>query len=81
MAAEELDAEDVFRVLRAGLVEGWPMDAEGCKQLASIPSREELLSRIAGVIQAPLVRLASVLQAPARNVPVLLKQVEEKKQD
>ena len=35
--------------------------------LADLPSREELLARFAGALQAPLVKTAGLLQALPRN--------------
>ena len=37
------------------------------KALASLPSREELLARLAGALQAPLVKTAGLLGALPRN--------------
>lgn len=41
------------------------LDAEGVKQLASLPSLDELRGKIVGLLQAPAQKLASVTQAPA----------------
>ena len=50
--------------IRAGLLEGQLIKAETVAELADLPSREVLLSRLLGAMQAPLGNLASVLQAP-----------------
>lgn len=46
---------------KCGMVEGAYMDENGLKQLADIPSKEILLSRLVGSIQAPISKLAICL--------------------
>ena len=65
--------------LKAGLVEGSILGSEECREIASMPSREELQSKLAYLLQSPLRRLAVVLQAPSRNLAVVLAQVSEKR--
>ena len=47
--------------LKAAVVEGEAYDAAGVQALASIPSREELLSKLLGSLQSPITNLARVL--------------------
>jgi large subunit ribosomal protein L10 len=54
-------------VVRAGAYNGSKLDAEGVKQLASIPSREELLAKLLGVMQAPLTGFVAAMAALARK--------------
>lgn len=54
-------------VLRAGAYNGRKLDAEGVKQLAAIPGREELLARLLGVMQAPLTGFVVALAALAKK--------------
>ena len=49
-------------VLKSGVVEGNYYDTDGIKQLATIPSREELLSKLLGSIQSPIANFARVVQ-------------------
>ena len=55
-----LDPETVAEVvgrsceIKAGVVEGTFYDAEGMKAIASVPSREVLLSKLLGSLQSPL---------------------------
>ena len=51
-------------VIKAGLLEGQLIKADAVTELADLPSREVLLSRLLGAMQAPLGNLASILQAP-----------------
>ena len=48
--------------IKAGIVEGTYYDAEGMKTIASIPSRDELLSRLLGSLQSPITNFARVLK-------------------
>lgn len=54
-------------VLKAGVYAGNLLDKDGVKALASIPSREELLARLLGVMQAPVSGFAVVLAALAKQ--------------
>ncbi len=53
--------------IKAGVVEGTFYDAEGMKQIASVPSREELLSKLLGSLQSPITNLARVLNQIAEQ--------------
>ncbi len=53
--------------IKAGVVEGDYYDAEGMKEIASIPSKEELLSRLLGSMQSPIANLARVLNQIAEK--------------
>lgn len=52
-------------VIKAGLYNGKLLDVAGVKALATIPSREELLSTLLGVMKAPVSAMARVLGAVA----------------
>jgi large subunit ribosomal protein L10 len=54
-------------VLMAGSYAGKVLDAAGVQALASIPSRDELLARLLGVMQAPVSGFAVVLSALAKQ--------------
>ena len=53
--------------IKAGVVEGTYYDAEGMKAIASVPSREELLSKLLGSLQSPITNLARVLNQIAEQ--------------
>ena len=53
--------------MKAGVVAGTFYDAEGMKVIATIPSREELLSKFLGSIQSPLTNFARVLNQIAEK--------------
>jgi large subunit ribosomal protein L10 len=58
-------------IIGGGLV-GRRMDAAEVKELASLPSLDELRGKLIGLLQAPATRLARVLQEPAGQVARLL---------
>lgn len=56
--AKEADALEI----KGGVVEGTVYDAKGIAEIASIPSREELLSKLLGSMQSPIANFARVMQ-------------------
>ena len=54
-------------IVKGGAYAGKALDAEGVKALASIPSKEVLLSQLLGLMQSPISRLARVLAAHRRD--------------
>ena len=64
-------AKDVpaFR-FKAGLVEGRVLSIAEIQQLASLPSKEELISKIMFLLNAPAQRIAAALNALPRNLAV-----------
>ena len=54
-------------VLKAGSYSGKTLDQAGIKALASIPSRDELLAKLLGVMQAPVSGFAGALAALAKQ--------------
>ena len=67
-------------VLKGGALGSSLIDANGVKALADLPSREELLARFAGALQAPLVKTAGLLQALPRNFAYGLKALIEQQE-
>ena len=53
--------------IKAGIVEGMAYDAAGIAEIAKIPSREELLSRLFGSMQSPVANFARVMNQLAEN--------------
>jgi large subunit ribosomal protein L10 len=62
---------------KAALVEGRVVPTSDIQALASMPSREVLLSRLVFLLKAPVQRFATVLKAPVRNLALVLKQVQK----
>ena len=79
MAVSKDDATAAARILckfaktadklevKAGVVEGKVYDEAGVKALSTIPSREELLSKLLGSIQSPIANFARVIKQIAEN--------------
>ena len=53
--------------LKAGVVEGTLYDTEALNELAKIPSRDELISKLLGSLQSPITNLARVLNQIAEK--------------
>jgi large subunit ribosomal protein L10 len=65
---------------KAGLVEGRVIDIKSINELASMPSKEELFSKLLYLINAPAQRLATVIATVGRNLAVVIDQgVKENK--
>lgn len=65
--------------LKGGILEGQIIDLETVKALAALPSREVLLTQLAGLMQAPIRGLVTVLSGPLRNVTYALEAVRKQK--
>lgn len=66
-------------VIRGGAVAGKAVSAKDVDVLAELPSREVMLSQFAGMLQAPLVKTAGLLQALPRNMAYGLKALIDQK--
>ena len=54
-------------IVKAGAYAGKALNADGVKALASVPSKEVLLSQLLGLMQSPVSRFARVLAAVAEK--------------
>jgi large subunit ribosomal protein L10 len=59
---------------RAGVVEGRVLSIAEIQQLASLPSKEELIGKIMFLLQAPAQRLASATAGVTRNLAVTVQE-------
>ncbi len=64
---------------RGGLVEGQLLDAKQAQQVATLPSKQELVARLLFLMQSPVRRLVTALSWPTRSLAVAVKQVAEQK--
>lgn len=59
-------------VVKGGAMPSYVMDAEGVKALASMPSRDELLAKLLGTMQAPVAKFVQTLnEVPGKFVRTL----------
>ena len=65
-------------VIKGGLFEGQPIDADGIKALADVEPREVLLAKLAGLMAAPMQQFAGLLQAVPRDFAYGLQALIEK---
>jgi large subunit ribosomal protein L10 len=68
------NAEFTFKL---GIVDGKVISIEEIKQLATMPGREELFSKLLFLINAPAQRLATVIAATGRDLAVVVNQAVE----
>ena len=75
-----IDTMRPFRQVKitGALLGSLAIDADGVTRLASLPSREVLLSQIAGVFTAPLATTAGLFDAPLRDVAGLVAALADK---
>jgi large subunit ribosomal protein L10 len=71
IAVEFANRNDKLTIVGGGLA-GRQIDAAAVKELASLPSLDELRGRLIGLLGTPASRIAAVLQAPAAQLARLL---------
>ena len=54
-------------IIKGGAYAGKALNADGIKALAAIPSREVLISQVAGLLKSPIQRMAAVVAALAEK--------------
>jgi large subunit ribosomal protein L10 len=76
-----IDATRPFRIVRitGGVLGSTAIDADGVTRLAALPSRNVLLSQIAGGFAAPLATMAGLLDAPLRDIAGLTQALADQK--
>ena len=69
-------AKDVPAVqFKGAMLNGQVVPAEQIQAIASLPSRDELISKLLFILQSPIRGLAIVLQANIRNLAVVIDQI------
>ena len=79
LMSEFSDEIETFEIKGGILDGGRVMGAEDVVALSRLPGREQLLAQLLGAIQSPLAGLVTVLNAPTRNLAVVLNQIAEQK--
>ena len=72
------DNGEIYK-FKAGIVEGRVVDAKQIEAIATLPSREELISKFMFVLNAQAQRIATVINAVPRNLAVVIKQIGDQK--
>lgn len=73
-------AKDVPTVqFKGAMLDGQIVPATQIQNIASLPSREELVSKLLYLLQSPIRGLAIVLNANIRNIAVVLDQIAKQK--
>jgi large subunit ribosomal protein L10 len=65
-------------IVKGGLLDDKVVDADATKALADLPSRETLLSQIAGLFAAPMAQMASLLEAVPKSFLYAVQALVEK---
>lgn len=75
-------AKDVPTVqFKGALLNGQIVAATEIQNIANLPSREELVSKLLFLMQSPIRGLVTVLQANIRNLAVVLDQIAKQKEE
>ncbi len=67
--------------LKGGLFEGVVVLEEEVAKYAALPSREQLLAKMAYLLTSPMQAMAFMLQAKIRELAVVLNEVKKKRED
>ena len=70
---------DVFS-FKVGIVEGKVVELRDVEAIASLPSKEELISKFMFLVNAQAQRLATVTSAVARNLAIVVDQIRAQKE-
>ncbi|MEO8647534.1 MAG: 50S ribosomal protein L10 [Acidobacteriota bacterium] len=68
---------DIYQ-FKTGVVEGRLVDLTQVQSIASLPSKEELISKLLYVLNAQAQRIVTVINAVPRDLAVVIKQIGEK---
>lgn len=81
IAKAVIDAVRPYKLVKVtgAVVGGKTLDADGVQTLATLPSREILLARLAGAFNAPATQVAGLLAANLRNLGSLLAQIQDQR--
>lgn len=68
-----------FYTFKAGIVDGKVVNQKQVEAIASLPSKEELISKLLFVINAQAQRIVTVINAVPRNLAIVIKQIGDAK--
>ena len=67
-------------VIKSGVVEKKEVDEKQIRQLAKLPSREQLIAKVVGGIKSPLYGLVNVLSGPTRKLVYAVEAIRKQKE-
>lgn len=67
--------------IRGGVVEGRPVTAKDLQQIATLPSREEMVAKLMGSMQSPAQGVVVTLSGVARNLVYALEAIRKQKEN
>ncbi len=71
---------EVF-TFKVGIVEGKVVQLSDVEAIASLPSKEELISKVMFLLNCQAQRLVTVISAVPRNLAIVIKQIGEQKEN
>ena len=80
-ALQEFAKDHAALIIKGALFSGEVIPPERVSELADLESREVLLAHIAGALEAPMAKLASLLEAMPRDLATMVQQLMEKLED
>ncbi|MBU0599304.1 50S ribosomal protein L10 [bacterium] len=82
LAKALLDFNKEYKKLevKVGILQGQVITSDKVKELADLPSKEVLLTRLVTNLKLPLTNLVSVLSSPIKGLLVCLKAIKEQKE-
>lgn len=75
-----LDEQGILTV-KAGIVEGKVVSADEVKAIASLPSREALIGKLLGSMQAPLSNTVGIMGSMVRSIVTVLDAIRKQKEE
>lgn len=73
------DRDEYF--FKGGVLEGQVLSESDFKEVATMPSKEELIAKLLFLLQSPVQGLVTALQGIYRQLPVVLNQISDKKEN
>ena len=77
----EFQEEHEALAIKGGMIEGQLFEPDQVEEIADLPSRRELLTRVAMGINSPLQNLVRFLKNPLQKLTDVLNQVKEQKEE
>ena len=65
---------------KEAIMDGQVLDSTQAEAIASLPSKDELISKLLYVLQSPIRRLAVALNGPVQNLTSVVNQIAEKQE-